>query len=201
MVRVPNITTTTTTTFDGKAETATDTSPLGGKMFSMSKTPTGDWTFELDGSIPLVRVRHEIEGLKTYLKRDWFPLREVNLGESWEFDPAWIKMTIEKDLAKAQTIGTMTLRQIRRSTTLNIAVIDVSIRSTGTSFRADGTESDGAITLDGEVIVNLETMLDESLELKGTIVTSNSTGLDTTKVTLPVHLTAKKSFVNGAANQ
>jgi hypothetical protein len=195
MVRVPKITTTTKTVINGKEDRTTDQSPLVGKMFAMSKSPTGDWHFELDGSLPLTRIQSEIDELKVYLKRDWYPAREINVGDSWEFDPAWIRMTIEKDVSKAQTIGTMKLRQVRNSATRRLAVIDVSIRSTGSDFRPDGVEADASVDLKGEVIVNLDTMLDEVLELKGTIATTTIKGAETTKVNLPIRLTATKSFV------
>lgn len=195
MVSVPKITTATKTVIGGKEEKTNDSSPLTGKMFAMSKTPTGEWKFELDGSVPLTRVKSEIDELTVYLKRDWYPAKEVNVGDSWEFDPAWVKMVIEKDLSKAQTIGTMSLRQVRRSEKRQVAVIDISIRSTGADFKADGSESSAAIELSGQVTVNLDTMLDESLELKGVITSSSSKPGESTKVKLPVRLTATKSFV------
>ncbi len=195
MVRVPKLTTTTTTVLDGKKDVKTDQSPLVGKMFAMSKSPGGDWNFELDGSLPLARVRSEIDELKVYLKRDWFPARELKVGDSWEFDPAWIRSTIEKDVSKAQTIGTMKLRQVRNSQSRRLAVIDVSIRSTGSDFRPDGIEADESVDLRGEVIVNLETMLDELLELKGTVTMTTIKGAETTRVRLPIRMTATKTFV------
>ena len=195
MVRVPKLTSYSKAVIAGKEEKSTDSSPLTGKMFAMSKTPTGEWKFELDGSVPYTSVTNEIEELTVYLKRDWFPAREINLGDSWEFDPAWVKMIIEKDLTKAQTIGTMNLRQIRRSEKRQIAVIDVSIRSTGGDFQADGSEANASIELSGQVTVNLDTMLDELLELKGTLTTASSKSGTATKVKLPIQLTVTKSFV------
>jgi hypothetical protein len=195
MVRVSNITTSSVTTLGGKDEKILDQSPLNGKMFAMSKPPTGDWTFELDGSIPLTRVRNEIEELTVYLKRNWYPTREVKLGDSWEFDPAWVKMLIEKDLHKAQTIGTMSLRQVRRSAAKQIAIIDVAIRSTGADFKPDGSESSASVELTGQVVVNLDTMLDEELELKGTVNTSSGKVGSATNVKLPIRLKVNKSFV------
>jgi hypothetical protein len=195
MVRVPKLVTTTRSVIDGKEEKATDQSPLVGKMFAMSKTPDGRWNFELDGSLPLARVRSEIEELEVYLKRDWYPNRVINVGDSWEFDPAWIRMVIERDMSKAQTIGTMRLRQIRNTVKNRIAVIDVSIRSTGADFRPDGSESDTAVNLIGEVLVNLDTMLDEALELKGTITSTYIKGAETTTMKLPIRMLATKSFV------
>lgn len=198
MVRVPNIRTSSRIVIDGKEESGTDESPLTGKMFAMSKAPQGDWKFELDGSLPLTRIQSEIDELKVYLKRDWYPGREVNVGDSWEFDPAWVKMVIEKDLSKAQTIGTMRLRQVRRAERRQIAVIDVTIRSTGAEYRPDGSESAASIELVGQVTVNLETMLDELLELKGTVTSGSSKPGETTRVKLPVSLVVSKSFVRDA---
>lgn len=199
MVRVPRITTSSVIKIAGKEEKSTDSSPLTGKMFAMSKSPTGDWKFELDGSVPITRVQHEIEELTVYLKRDWYPAREVNVGDSWEFDPAWVKMIIEKDLSKAQTIGTMRLRQVRHAETRQIAVIDISIRSTGADFNSDGSESGASVELTGQVTVNLDTMLDESLELKGTITSSSSKAGESSKAKLPVRLVVTKSFTRDGA--
>jgi hypothetical protein len=195
MVKVAELTTTTKTQLDGKPEEITDTSPLKGKLFSMSKTPVGDWKFELDGSVPLTRVKHEIDELTHYLKRDWFPAKSVELGDSWEFDPAWVKSIIEKDLVKAKTIGTMRLRQVRRAVGRQLAIIDISIRSTGTDFRPDGTEAAATIDLTGQVTVNLDTMLDESLELSGTVTSSTDRVSEVNKLVLPVKLVVTKSFI------
>lgn len=198
MVRVPNISSSSIIKIDGKEEKANDQSPLTGRMFAMSKAPNGDWKFELDGSVPLTRVHNEIDELTVYLKRDWYPAREVNVGDSWEFDPAWVKMIIEKDLSKAQTIGTMRLRQVRHTEKRDIAVIDITIRSSGADFKSDGSESSASIELTGQVTVNLDTMLDEQLELKGNVTTGSSKAGESTKVKLPIQLTATKSFVRDA---
>ncbi|MEO8614601.1 MAG: hypothetical protein ABI600_05620 [Luteolibacter sp.] len=195
MVKVSSISASSKTVIDGKTERLADPSPLTGKMFSMSRPLQGDWKFELDGSIPLMRVQKEIDELKIYLKRDWYPNHEVNLGDSWEFDPSWVKMIIQRDFSSAQTIGTMRLRQVRNSFARRMAVIDISIRSTGAKFHSDGSSGEGTINLSGQVTMNLDTMLDESLELKGTVTTSSRKGGETTHMTLPIRLVATKSFV------
>ncbi|MBC8126276.1 MAG: hypothetical protein H8M99_03900 [Gloeobacteraceae cyanobacterium ES-bin-144] len=195
MVSVPKICTTSKIVLNGQAQNSVDNSPLNGKLFAMTRNPQGVWSFDLDGSLPLNRIRTEIEELEVYLKREWYPKRDVSLGDSWEFDPAWIKMVIEKDLSKAQTIGTMRLRQIRRSEKLSIAIIDVSVRSTGADFSADGSEAGASVELTGEMVVNLKTMLDESLDLKGTVTTSVKNPGESTRIKLPLHLVVSKSFV------
>lgn len=195
MVSVPKLTTSTKTVIAGKEEKTNDPSPLTGKMFAMSKSPAGKWKFELDGSVPFTRVQNEIEELTFYLQREWFPKKELNVGDSWEFDPIWVKKLVEKDLTKAKTIGTMSLRQIRRGEKRQLAIVDVSIRSTGADFQADGSESSASIELSGQITVNLDTMLDESLELKGTLTSASSKPGESIKTKLPIRLTATKSFL------
>ena len=195
MVKVCALTTTTKIVIGGKVEQSTEDSKLTGKLFAMSKAPNSDWKFELDGSVPYTSSANEIEELKVYLKREWFPEHEVALSDSWEFDPAWVKMIIERDLEKAQTIGTMSLRQIRHTEKLEIAMMDVSIHSTGGDFQSDGSQTTAAIELTGQVGVNLGTMLDEMLDIKGTVTTSASKPGESTRIKLPVHLTVTKSFV------
>jgi hypothetical protein len=196
MVSVAKIETYSSATIDGISERSDDLSPLNGRLFAMSRPPGGDWKFELDGSLPQQRVKGEIAELTTYINRKWYPQRPVSVGDSWEFDPSWIRMLIERDLPQAQTVGTMSLRSTRNSAARHIAIIDVSIRSTGAGFRADGTESSAQVTLKGESVVNLRTMLEESLELKGTVVTRNRSADGTRRtVTLPVTLTVTKTIV------
>lgn len=198
MVKVNSLSTTGKIDIGGNVEKIADSSPLDGKMFSMSKAPDGDWKFELDGSVPMMRVEREIKELTVYLKRDWYPAREINAGDSWEFDPSWIRMIIERDFSSAKTIGTMRLAQVRHSAEKTIAVIDVTVESTGAGFHSDGSSEDGSVHLRGQVMVNLKTMLDEHLELKGTVETETGKDGVTTKMKMPVDLTITKTFVRGS---
>lgn len=198
MVEVVKMATFTTTTVGGREEKTEDRSPLNGRMFAMSKAPQGDWTFELDGSIPRQRIQKEIDELTVYLKRRWYPERMVRVGDSWEFDPTWIRMIVQKDLENAKLIGTMKLRQIRRSAKKDVAVIDVSVRGSGGNFQADGTEQSARIELKGQTTVDLKTMLDESLELDGMLETRSGRVSESKKANLPIRLVVNKSFVRGA---
>ncbi len=151
--------------------------------------------------MPLSQIQTEIEEMQNYLKRDWYPARELKLGNFWEFDTTWIKMIIERDLDKAKTIGTMSLRQIRSSATTPTAVIDIAIHCSGGDFRKDGSQITATVELSGQVVVNLATMLDESLTLKGTITSTTDRVSEITKLTLPISLVATKSFVREAVAQ
>jgi hypothetical protein len=197
MVEVLKMATYTTMTSAGREEKNEDRSPLNGMMFAMSKAPKGDWTFELDGSIPRHRIQQEIDELTVYLKRRWYPDRQVRVGDSWEFDPTWIRMILQKDLQNAKLIGTMKLRQIRHTAAKNMAVIDVSVRGSGGKFQADGTEQHARVELKGQVTVNLKTMLDESLELDGLLETRTGKVSESKNAKLPLRLVVNKTFTKG----
>jgi hypothetical protein len=198
MVEITKMDTFTTTVAGGREQKTEDRSPLNGRMFAMTKSPKGEWAFELDGSIPRARIQKEIDELTIYLKRRWYPERMVNVGDSWEFDPSWIRMIVQRDLERAQLIGTMKLRQIRHTATKTTAVIDVSVRGSGGVFQADGTEQRARIELKGQVMVDLKTMLDESLELTGVLETQSGRVSESRKANLPIRLVVNKTFVRGA---
>lgn len=198
MVEIVKMATYTTTTIGGREEKNEDRSPLNGMMFAMTKAPQGDWIFELDGSLPRQRIQSEIDELTVYLKRRWYPERVVKIGDSWEFDPAWIRMILQKDLEHAKLIGTMKLRQIRHTATKNMAVIDVSVRGSGGNFQADGSEQHARIELKGQITVDLKTMLDESLELNGVLETRSGKVSESKKANLPIRLIVNKTFAKGA---
>ena len=195
MVNIKSMNTETTVRMAGRDERIEDPSPLNGRMISMSKSPAGDWVFELDGSLKTLRIEREVEELTRYLKRKWYPEHPVKMGDSWEFDPVWLKATIEKDLQSAQTIGTMRLRQIRHSAEGRTALISISVESTGGDFRADGTEASAHLALKGEVSVDLETMLEKQLTLSGTIATRSGTVGRFVTTRVPIELTITKKFV------
>lgn len=196
MVTITKIATVISETSHGKTDKTEDVSPLNGKMFAMNKGVGGDWKFELDGSVPMYRIEKEIAELTLYLKRKWYPDRKIALGESWEFDPTWIRMLIERDFKQAQVIGTMSLRQIRHLPGRDLAVIDVSVRSTGGDFSPDGTEASAQIEISGQLVVNLKTMLDESMELKGTVINRSGRPGNTKTTTLPLKLEVTKTLFN-----
>ena len=194
MVKAVRLSSSETLKIGGQEEKSEYVSTLTGKLFTMTKPPVGEWEFKLDGAALGVDGRKDINELKSYLKRQWFPDHPVKTGDSWEFDPAWIKSVIERDLGDALTIGTMTLSEVRKSTTRSTATIGITIRSSGEGFQKDGSLSEASVDLKGKMVVNLETMLDESLELEGTVTKTTRETKDTTKVTLPVRIVVTKSL-------
>lgn len=197
MLRIPKFRSISVITLDGQDSPSLEDSPLVGKLIAANRDKEGNWKFELDGTPLSSRGQGELDELAAYQKRQWYPDRELNVGDSWEFDPAWIKLVIQRDLAKAQTIGTMKLAQLQRSLTKQTAVIEVSIRSTGKEWRPDGRETGAAVNLQGKVVVNLANNLDEKLDLEGTVSSTARKGIETTKLQLPLQMEVRKTIVKG----
>ena len=181
-------------TINGKKEKTADPSVLNGKQIAFSKAPYADWTFQLDGSLETRRADQEITELKNYLTRTWYPDRPVKIGDSWEFEPKWIKSIIEKDLQSAQTIGTMQLKQIRHAASGKTAIIAMRIESTGGDFRSDGTESSASIDLKGELTVDLTTMLDTKTTLTGSLRTYTGDLVNYVQTEVPINIIVEKFF-------
>lgn len=194
MVRIASMNTDTMVRMRGKDEKNSEQSPLNGRMIALSKPVSGDWSFDLDGSLQTLRIEREIAELTRYLKRKWYPEYAVKIGDTWEFDPVWIRAIIEKDLHRAQSIGTMRLRQIRHSAEGRTALIAITIESTGGDFRPDGTEESANIELKGEVTVDLETMLEKQLTLTGKITTRSGTVGQFVTTRVPIQLSVTKTF-------
>lgn len=194
MARVLGMSREATVRLAGKEEKTVEQSPLNGKQIAFSKPAGGEWAFELDGSLKTLRIDRELKELTHYLRRSWYPDKPVKIGDTWEFDPVWIKSIVEKELHSAQTIATMQLRQVRHTVDGGVALLTVRIESTGGDFRSDGTETSASIDLKGELAVDLATMLDRQLNLTGTLHTRSGTLGETTVTEVPITVDVQKSF-------
>lgn len=196
MLHVKEIATRTVTQIGGKQELGEQTSPLNGRMLALTRPPGGEWKLDPGNAVPTKEILTELEELGFYLKRSWFPPRAVVVGDSWEFDPAWVKYLIHRDVHKAQVIGVMKLRQLRNTGDGRSAMVDFTISGAGEELRADGTKATAKLELKGHVVVNLQTMLEEVLEATGTLESSIGKAIESTTTTLPIQLRVTRSFVD-----
>jgi len=194
MMRVPKFESTTTINLGGVPDTTTERSPLVGMQLAAVRGADGGWTFTGDGNPITNQAKAELEELTAYQSRNWFPDRELNIGDSWEFDPAWLRLVIQRDLKGAQMLGTMKLRQIRRSRLAQFAVVDIDIRSSGANLDSSGRATGATVALTGEARINLKTMLDEKVELSGTIDMQSHDGGKRTTFHLPIRMSATKTI-------
>ncbi len=199
MVRIPRFVTVSTLVVNNRPDVRTRISPLTDKLLAATRDKEGKWVFTTDGRVLGPRDEEVVEELAAYQDRAWFPDHEVQVGQSWEFDPRWIKLVVQRDLRDALAVGTMTLREIRRTRTAQTAVLDVAVHSSGTTTTAAYRETSATVDLKGRAVVNLLTMLDESLEIGGVVHSETSDGSRRTIVNLPLQLTVTKKLEPGAA--
>lgn len=194
MLRVPRFESTTTINLGGAPDTTTERSPLVGMQLAAVQDADGKWTFTGNGQTIDHQAKAELEELTAYQSRDWFPDRELQIGDSWEFDPAWLRLVVQRDLRNAQMIGTMKLRQVRRTRASQTAIVDISVESSGAKTDAVGRSTGATVSLQGEARINLQTMLDEAVELTGTIDMRSHDGGKRTTFHLPIRMTASKTI-------
>jgi hypothetical protein len=197
MVRIPKFVTISTLTINGVPDVRTTASPLIGKLVEATKKKDGSWVFVSDGSPIGGKAKEETRELAAYQNSDWFPDREVQVGESWEFEPRWIKLVLQRDLRDALVVGSMTLREVRRTMSAQSAVVDMIIRSSGTKTDEQFRETTASLELKGRAVVNLKTMLYESLELAGNYRSQVSDGAKRTILSLPLRMTASQRLESG----
>ena len=80
-----------------------------------------------------------------------------------------------------------------------MAIINISVRSTEAKLHSGASSGQGTVDLSGQVTINLDTILNDSLELNGTVTNSARKGGETTHMTLSSRLLATKSFVRGSS--
>jgi hypothetical protein len=197
MVRIPKFVTISTLIVNGVPDVRTVASPLTGKLVEATRKPDGTWTFLSDGSPIGEMAKEETSELAAYQSSQWFPDRMVEVGESWEFEPKWIKLVLQRDLRDALVVGTMTLREVRRTMASQTAVVNMIIRSSGSKTDKEFRETTATVDLKGQAVIDLKTMLYESLELVGTFRSQVSDGAKRTIVTLPLTMAARQQLVGG----
>jgi hypothetical protein len=201
MIRLPQFVTISTLVVNNRPDVRTEISPLTDKLLAATRNQEGKWEFVSDGRVLGKRDQELVEELAAYQDRAWFPEREVQVGDSWEFDPKWIKLVVQRDLRDALAVGTMTLREVRLTRAAQTAAVELVIRSSGTKLTSSYRETAAIVDLRGRAVVNLQTMLDESLELEGMIHSESSDGSRRTIVDLPVRLSVTKKVEPGGGLQ
>ena len=194
MLRVPRFESTTTIDLGGAPDTTTERSPLAGMQLAAVRDAGGSWIFTGNGRPIGDQAKTELEELNAYQSRKWFPERELQIGDSWEFDPAWLRLVVQRDLRDAQMVGTMKLRQVRRTRIAQTAIVDLSVESSGAKTDLGGRSTGATVSLHGEARIDLATMLDEAVELTGTIDMQSHDGGKRTTFHLPIRMTATKTI-------
>lgn len=179
-----------TTVVDGKKENTT--APLDGKVATGLRNGAGNWTFTLADGTATGEAVEQLEILAGFENRRWLPNRKVEVGESWNFAPNFIRASLKRDIPNPQVMGTMKLRQIGKAPDgTRQAIIDCFIRGGGQKElpQGGGAQADGGLT--GNLTVNLDQPGRMRFHLVGKLATGAEDGSGTARAMMPLTLTLK----------
>lgn len=136
----------------------------------------------------------EIEAFEAYANRDWLPGRPVAVGDSWPCEPGFIRHFVNSDLINTDAGGTLTLLAIKDGN----AAVSVHIEGNGTQVdEKKGTISKAGIDLRGTVVFSAKTGLDSALDLKGKVTSGVQYSSGEIKaVLLPVVVKVRKKILD-----
>lgn len=164
----------------GKKDRKTIESPLVGETVTGMQDAMGTWKMFLD-QVAGAEQSALIEELESYEKRRWFVEQPVRVGDSWDFNPSFIKHMMERDLKGAKVKAKMKLKEVRQLNGKEVGIVSFSINSIGVTH-----DSDASITLNGEVEIDLERMFDYKVTMQGNMVTASTHKGVTTVVKSPI---------------
>lgn len=178
-----------TTAINGKPERKTGS--LEAKTPKARKNGAGNWTFSLEGTA-LGDAAEDLEMLGAFENRKWLPGRKIAIGESWNFNPTFIRRSLQRDIENPQVSGVMKLREVGTAPDgTRQAVIDCFIHGGGSNPLAGG----GTVTAETGLVGNLTVNLDQPgrmrLYLNGKLATGVTKPGDSAVVKMPLNLTVK----------
>ncbi|MEM1084445.1 MAG: hypothetical protein AAGI48_09990 [Verrucomicrobiota bacterium] len=175
-----------TTAVNGKTENKTG--PLEAKSPKARKNGAGNWTFSLEGTA-LGEAADDLEMLGAFENRKWLPERKVAIGESWNFEPSFIRRSLQRDIPNPQVTGVMKLREIGTAPDgTRQAIIDCFIRGGGRSETPTGATVTAETGLVGNLTVNLDQPGRMRFYLNGKLATGVAKPGDSAKVMMPLNL-------------
>ena len=165
-------------------------------------TRNGDrWSLSLVDQVPDADQADALLGVESFENRTWFPDRPVSPGDSWEYDPAYFRVLIERDIGAASTTGRMTLRSLENGADGSPqAHLDLDITSTGlenAGGSAGDLEKNAGIEASGSLVVNLDTMLDREMIIEGILRSGVSDDSSSASIELPFRIEVRREILTG----
>jgi hypothetical protein len=169
--------------------------PLVGRP--IEATRNGDtWSITLVDEVPDADQADALLGIQSFENRAWFPDHPVALGESWDYDPAYFRVLLERDLGGAAATGRMTLRSLERHPDGSAqARLDLVITSSGLESTDDDLERQANIEARGSLIVNLDTMLDREMIIEGLLRSGVSNDSSSATLELPIRIEVRREII------
>jgi hypothetical protein len=169
---------------------------LVGRTIRGFQDDTDQWRLYLSGGSASGQQAADLAEIEAYENRQWFPASPVNIGQTWTFNPAFIRHLTERDLGPAKLEALMSLKAITNVDNDRIAILNFSIRSQNSKESATGKIASGVLaSVDGTMHVSLTTMLDKYLHMTGSLTTVSKNLGQATRVRLPVNYTVTKTVI------
>ena len=173
--------------------------PLVGRTASGKKDSAGKWNLLLEGAPPTEDQAAELAQLEAYENRGWFPERPVKVGESWDYEPVFIRHLMLRELGTVEIKATMTLEEIRSIDGEATAILRCELQTIGakeeTERASDASGATAALNATGTLQITLSSMLDSKLTLTGTLSSTSRSGDTTSAMSLPMTVEITKSVV------
>ncbi|MFC7339177.1 hypothetical protein ACFQY0_18430 [Haloferula chungangensis] len=168
------------------------TGDLEGKTATAGKNGAGNWSFSLPEASVYGEAAKDLEMLGAFENRKWLPGRKVAIGETWNFNPTFIRRALQRDVPNPQVIGIMKLRKVDKAPDgSDQAIIDCFIRGGGEKTMSDGSVADAETGLAGTLTVNLDQPGRMRLYLSGRLNTGTVKGGETARAIVPLNMSVK----------
>lgn len=163
--------------------------PLAGKTAVGQPNGAGNWTFSLETGTAVGDEVDELKAMEAIENRRWLPNRLVEVGETWEFVPQFIRGSLRRDVPDAVAVGLMELLSVtKKPDGTREALIKVVVRAGGESVKGVGNVVGAEGALSGSLKTNLDKPGLMSLRLNGKVVTAAHVGSADSVAQLPVTL-------------
>ncbi|MGB1129358.1 MAG: hypothetical protein ACPG4K_04860 [Haloferula sp.] len=175
------------TRLDGKEDLSRG--PLAGRVAVGRKNGAGNWAFSLETGSAVGDQIDELTAMESIENRRWLPNRMVEVGETWEFVPQFIRGSLRRDVPDSVAVGIMELLSVtKKADGTREALIKVVVRAGGESVKGIGNVVGAEGNLSGTLVMNLDKPGTMLLKLTGIVVTAAKVGSADSVAKLPVTL-------------
>jgi len=161
--------------------------PLAGQVTLGRKNGAGNWAFMLENGTAVGDQVEELKAMEAIENRRWLPNRMVEIGETWEFVPQFIRGALRRDVPDSVAVGLMELVGVEKKPDgTREALIKVVVRAGGETVKGVGNVVGAEGVLAGNLVMNLDRPGYMVLRLNGTVVTAAKVGAADSVAKLPV---------------
>jgi len=177
-----------------KLNESTDRGALVGQIVYGFRDELHHWRLFLKGRTATKRQAVELIEIESYENRRLFQASPVKVGDTWSFEPGFVRNFIERDLGPAYIDAKMTLKSVETIDGEPTAVLSFTIQTNARKAIDNSRISSAIIDLHGTLYVSLTTMLDKKMTMAGTVTTTTRQNGITSTIASPVTYIVTKTI-------